>query len=173
MNGWFHSPPATRPQRAVQQGCMRAALLKVFFSKEVFFRREILSPRETRLFVSDASGHTLLETVVALALFMAVLVPAGATLGLVAARPGPGGKAEALRLAERVMERALARRQLAEGQQLAEKTGPARAGRRWRVERRVRFDGALAWVEVRVYSSSGGAACATLQAARFRPQRSP
>ena len=112
--------------------------------------------------VECAEGHTLLETVVALALLVAVLVPAGAALGLLAARPGAGEKAEALQVAERALERTLA------DQRFQAQTWSVGEGR-WQVERRVEAEGEVLMVHVLVYRRSQEEPRVELQTARFLP----
>lgn len=94
--------------------------------------------------ISAEDGHTLVETVAALALLIGVLIPASGAAFQLLIHDGAVEKAEALRIAERTVEQALAAEQPRRRAWRAEE-------KRWRIVQDVRRHKDLYLVEVRVF----------------------
>lgn len=112
--------------------------------------------------ICAADGHTLVETVAALALLIGVLIPASGAAFQLLIRDRAVAEAEALRLAERTVEQAL-----------ATERSRSRAWRsergRWRIVQEVRRRKGLYLVEVRIFPArSGGEAVGGWETTRER-----
>jgi hypothetical protein len=94
--------------------------------------------------ISEEDGHTLMETVTALALLIGVLIPASGIAFQLFIRDWAAEKAEALRIAERAVEQALVVEHPRSRAWRPE-------GLQWHVEQDVRRREGLYAIEVRIY----------------------
>ena len=110
-------------------------------------------------FSSEIDGYTLIETIVALALLVTVLVPLGGMLGLTVAGRRVEERIRALQLAERAMERTLARKAYQDATRWMEK-------RRWRIERAIDRQADVVEIRVSVYRKDRTVPLVELRTAR-------
>lgn len=111
----------------------------------------------------ETSGHTLIETMVALALLVTVLAPAGMVLGHIVTERQAARQSEALTRAESALERMIV------SAAVQEEPFEKPEGRRWRVDRLRRTRGGLIQFRVAVYWKDEEAPMVVLQTARQAP----
>lgn len=113
--------------------------------------------------IRGEAGHTLAESAVAVALLLTVLVPAAMFLVFLTTQPRTAHQAEALSLAQALMEETLARAAFED----ATTRTPDEA---WTLSRTVAFEGDLVLVSVAVYRRGRPTPLVTLETARLAPE---
>jgi len=123
-------------------------------------RTGIFSRRRNRLACS--AGHTVVETLVALAVLSAVLVPAAQIAARIMTSHGMRDTIIAASLARETMERAIAEPKIH-----AETKAERLNGKQWRIDYRTREQSGLRLLSVSVFRARESEPVAVLQTLRF------